>query len=210
MIEGEWIVQESEAKTYTFFFKPMGWANFTLNDSTGEFLITSDWGTYGHSWDTRHLGFREGEKRKLTRFIAEAGADYITKKFSYDKHRSFRQEFDADGTKETFRRTIIEARREGGLTKEQARKCWKETDDLFSLFVSGYPMEMQAAVLLENVPDCYAECDILHEEIYEYFDYVPSQEYIFCRDKLIPFFQSFLKSEGVWREVVTYKENDSA
>jgi len=55
----------STATAYSFRFANGGWAIFTVNDSTGELSIQSDWGEWAHRWHIGHLG-----SPTLTKFIA--------------------------------------------------------------------------------------------------------------------------------------------
>lgn len=74
------LISTQIATTYVFRDTPgeFGWANCTVNDSTGELSIQSDWGSWSHAWspDPRHLG-----APSLTLFIGNRGdVDYLARK----------------------------------------------------------------------------------------------------------------------------------
>lgn len=102
----------STAATYHFKIDPpdaFGWALCTVNDGTGELLITSDYGNWSHRWsaDPNHLGHPT-----LTHFIGErAGCDYLANKLS---RREDRELFDPNATVDHMQRVLCEKRREQG------------------------------------------------------------------------------------------------
>lgn len=91
--------------------RDFGWALCTVNDSTGELLITSDWGNWAHRWsaDPAHLG-----APTLTHFLGErAGCHchYLADKLT---RREDRERFDARETVKHMRRVLCEQRLEQG------------------------------------------------------------------------------------------------
>jgi hypothetical protein len=121
------LVATSTATTYRFRSpEPLyGWACCTVNDSTGELTITSDWGNWGHRWNTNHLGLPS-----LTEFIADRTAcDYLAGKLVLGDGRRF----SAEKTTAALRRLIVERRRDrydGTLTRDVARELWDELGNL--------------------------------------------------------------------------------
>ena len=105
------------ATTYHFRCHPddrenrdFGWALCTVNDSTGELSIQSDWGSWTHRWspDPRHLG-----ALTLTHFLGDrASCDYLANKLSRESGTRSGEEFDADETVAKLRRRLSERRLE--------------------------------------------------------------------------------------------------
>lgn len=77
------------ADSYTFTFNngaASTWAIFTVNNSTGEFAIRSDYGGWSYRWSIRSLGEKhEMHEKPLAHFLA-SGTDshYIVDKLGYD------------------------------------------------------------------------------------------------------------------------------
>jgi hypothetical protein len=95
-----------------------GWAICTVNDATGELLIVSDWTDgCGFRWHTAHLGCPT-----LTEFLAhDRGGhyDYLVG-----------ERFSADETVKAMRERVLHLRRDGELTRGEARATWEALDDL--------------------------------------------------------------------------------
>lgn len=101
--------------------RDIGWAICTVNDATGELTIQSDWGCWSHRWNVAHLG----GGATLTQFIADRPADrsgvhYLVGKLTSDRDR----QIDEDATIADCLEVIIRRRREGDLTKDEAREAW--------------------------------------------------------------------------------------
>lgn len=126
----------TSARTYRFRSAEAlgGWALCTVNDSTGELLIVSDWGNWAHLWSPRHLG-----SPSLTHFIADRHSyDYLANKLMRGECRVL----DADATITKWRRRLTERRlREGrgqralgasygALTAYLARDIWEALGSL--------------------------------------------------------------------------------
>jgi hypothetical protein len=130
------------ARTYHFRSADRmgGWALCTVNDTTGELQIMSDWGNWAHLWNPKHLG-----SPSLTHFIADRqGCDYLANKLlGHDDARVL----DADATIKKWRKTLCKQRlREGRsgadhppyyLARDQrldaalAREIWHDLGSLF-------------------------------------------------------------------------------
>ena len=116
----------TSARTYRFRSVEVlgGWALCTVNDSTGELLIVSDWGNWSNIWNPQHLG-----RPSLTHFIADRQSyDYLASKLM----RGECQVLDADATITKWRRRLTKRRlREGrsiqkSLTAYVARSIWED------------------------------------------------------------------------------------
>jgi hypothetical protein len=82
----------TSARTYRFRSAEVlgGWALCTVNDSTGELLIVSDWGNWSCLWNPKHL-----DSPSLTHFIADRRSyDYLASKLMRGEFRVL----DADAT----------------------------------------------------------------------------------------------------------------
>lgn len=123
----------------------MSWAICTVNDATGELLITSDWGNWSYRWDAspRALG-----APSLTAFLGDrspGNVDYLARKLQGSRgHR-----FSAEKTVAAWRLALCERRLEVGhrvghpLTRALAREIWDALGDAadecggsFDLFLS--------------------------------------------------------------------------
>lgn len=132
------------AVTYSFRATggDFGWANCTVNDSTGDLHISSDWGNWSHRWDPRPscLG-----APSLTALIGSRNnVDYLARKLQGERGG---KRFSAEKTVTEWRRMLCERRMDDGrilmaageqaiqnakygvpfrrLTKEVARNIWE-------------------------------------------------------------------------------------
>jgi ribonucleotide reductase alpha subunit len=115
------LTKTTSAVTYEFRAKTFGWASCTINESTGDLAITSDWGNFAFQWNPRHIG-----SPSLHAFIGRGSLDYLANKLIPGSCYVF----DEEATTSEFRRLIIEARREGRLERDQARDFWDELGSL--------------------------------------------------------------------------------
>lgn len=102
----------SEIRTWRYQVpneKHQGWAILFL-DSIGCFAALSDYGDYAYRWP--QAGWGPGDFR---RFLLSCDRSYLFGKLAP------RDEYDGQETLKLIRERIVEKRREGGLTKEQAR-----------------------------------------------------------------------------------------
>lgn len=93
--------------------KGEGWAIVFL-DSIGCFSALSDWGNVGYRWP--QAGWGDGDFRD---FLLDCDNSYLESKFGQE-----RREYDPEATVESVRNGLLRARREGYLTKEEARDEW--------------------------------------------------------------------------------------
>lgn len=128
------LASRSVATTYSFVPKDGragGWALCTVNDSTGELAIQSDWGSWSYRWhtDPQSLG-----APTLTAFLGQRGsADYIADKLT-SRHtggdRMCRYQFDSYGTVRELRRMAGERYGYKRITKEECGAFCRDFDKL--------------------------------------------------------------------------------
>ena len=104
----------TSAITYQFHVegRDFGWALCTMNDTTGELAIISDWGNWSHIWNPRHLGSPSLHDFIGVRTHGGNGAfDYLAMKLL---GRSAAWRFEAEATVTKWRKRLCEARLEHG------------------------------------------------------------------------------------------------
>ena len=178
----EYIDKKHTADVYSFYFRPYGWAVFTICEATGEFSIQSDWGNFGYRWNPKYIG-----TETLHEFIMNTYPDYIVNKLSYDKECSFRNDFLEEETLNNFKQAIISNRLQDIIDKETARKHWDDLICFWEYDVMDNPSPMD--MLFQQFPTELEE----YYPAYEYVRTGPCPNYIFVRDELLPFFQEYLK-----------------
>lgn len=171
-------------KYWHLVFESGSWATFTINEYTGEFSVESDWGNYAHRWHTDHIG-----EPDMEHFIVRCSAEYILRKFAYDEPVEFGNEFNEEKTKKVFFARIIERRLSGFITKQEARRCWEEIEELFETLDSYNPV----ISVYENFPEIVTDLCNISYLCEEWFCYGPSDKYLFLEHQLIPFFQNHLR-----------------
>lgn len=120
----ELISVTTAAKTYSFRTTGEGfksWALCTINDLTGELVITSDWGSWQHRWNASPEALGHPT---LTAFIGErADVDYLARKLA----RGSGSEFSPEKTAQALQRKLCERRLNDGRCQIEHRL---EPDDL--------------------------------------------------------------------------------
>lgn len=131
---------KSVATSYSYQFDHFGWAIFTVNDSTGELFLQSDWGSWSHRWNVNHLGCPT-----LTEFISKrADSSYIVGKLGVEQ-----RVHDAHSTEMAVRRRLLDRRRDRSLDKEEARDAYDmvlDHDDFGPSGLYALPVEVQDAL----------------------------------------------------------------
>jgi len=165
------------AVTYSFVFDMYGgWANFTINDSTGEFNVNSDWGSWCYRWHTNSLG----ENTRLTQFLLQCDADYIVRKFAVDGTSDLKDTVDDEETLKAIRTHICEARRTRDIDKGVARAYWCEAETF-----------VENSCNIDNMDlDLYRFLDAP----WEYIATKKSHRYMLLTRRLIPFFKAWMKN----------------
>lgn len=86
------------------------WLAMVVISDDGFFSTVSDYGTYAYFWSDAEGCFRE--------FLSRLGSDYYLSKFGV------REEYDGAETLKFVKRSIIEQRSDGGLSRDGAREEW--------------------------------------------------------------------------------------
>lgn len=150
----------SQATTYHFRLadnEPFGWALCSVNDGTGELLITSDYGNWSHRWsaDPKHLGHPT-----LTHFLGErAGEDYLAAKLL---GRRSCYEWDRAATVREFRKRLAERRLDRGRRYASVPECLRDADYLEPLRSDGRRMLTRDAA--REMWDLLGDLEGAHDE----------------------------------------------
>lgn len=133
-----------------------GWAVIVI-DSRGFLGIVSDYGNFAYHWDSFGDDFR--------RFLAGLDWHYLHRKLMHGRDGRV---YDGRATLEAIKKLIIEYRRAGELTREQARDEWtlaldsgidEHRSDGFSLWYRDTQLE-NVSELYQTMPEpqCQAFC----------------------------------------------------
>lgn len=107
----------------------------------GRVILVSSYGNWSYFWS--HRG-----DRSVPEFLVDLDIDYMGSKMLGCES----QEFDDKGTSQAIRETILEYRREGSITKEQARSEWEEVECLED---GEYDFRQWYEASEHLGPDCY-------------------------------------------------------
>lgn len=179
------LVEISRPFTYSFRYSPNGWANHTLNDTTGEYSLESDWGSYQHRWHIGALGTdKSGRTYTLTEFISRAGVHYIADKFSYNSQPDLKDVVDPLATVNA----IQEALKEEGYKAAALRSLvghalrWSRSCDAD---IDAYYRDDDFEELREAMKG---------REISEYIRHDKSPRYYCLVEFILPHFQKYLRA----------------
>ena len=184
-----------KADVYRFVFKGYlsGWVIFTICDETGELSVQSDWGCWGHRWNTEHLG----NGATLTEFIRDRDpehADYLTNKLSYSMPPDTRKLPDQEATEKAIRTHILERRRELAISRDEAEEAWEDVDLFIGEYAEGGP-----SVAYYNMPRSLHE--VLGSDVHEYFFATKEAPCLtVLRESLLPILIRELKEDQVGRQ----------
>jgi hypothetical protein len=164
-----------------------GWALCTVNDTTGELLIVSDWGNWAHLWNPKHLG-----SPSLTHFIADReGYDYLANKLIGSRDARV---LDADKTIAKWRKQLcvqrlVEGRivraipyylsYEDRLDEHLAREIWHRLGSLFD-------DEQHESIFIEHACQIEGFTRWISSEPWEETEHRNSHEYRVLVDFLLP------------------------
>src|SRR5882757_1894032 len=136
------VLKSAKAAATTYSFETEGegfrsWAVCTVNDQTGELLITSDWGSWSYRW---HASPEALGAPTLTAFIGNRGeVDYLARKLQ----KEGRDEtcFSAQKTAHALNRLLCARRLEDGREQLENRlepEDWGRQRDRYTK--DGFPM----------------------------------------------------------------------
>lgn len=191
-------VESAQTHQFTFQNPKCLWANFTVNDSTGELNIQSDAGNWSHRWNITSLHTADKESGKpLTHFLGvTAGPDYILDKLGYNHTSDLADVVNKAKTIKGIRDKVLEYRREQSMDKDEARLSWDEASE----WLEPYNLESDASqqCALEAVYggeyDHLKEFfDLIEYDGHELFVYEKSHIHNFLLNELLPFFQNHLR-----------------
>ena len=165
-------------EAYHFWFQSGGWAIFTINDETGEFGLTSDWGNYAHRWPRDGVG-----SLSMKMFLASTNPHYIADKFSYQS-AALKDVFDDEATERSFRRAVLEARRSEKIDSEYALDLWRDIDAL----EWGAGRDFMVASVGQELAEFL-------DGTHDYIRYEPSPSHKTLVERLLPFFIDHLREE---------------
>jgi len=176
----------SHAHCWSFRFT-WGWAIFTINDVTGEFFISSDWGNYSHRWnpDPNILG-----EPSLTYFLAKslvADPCYVIGKFKYSSE-DLRDRIDETATRKEFKKLLKSSFQMGEVIIGDYQDLVAEI---------GYLDYLTEETLLYSLSDSLSFTELFDsfELIEGYVKYCRSPSWIILEHALLPFFGKFLEKE---------------
>lgn len=195
LLEREAKVTKCVATSYSFQWKPINWAIYTINESTGEFSIQSDWQNYSYRWHMNALGpsRHNDERSTLAEFLAYAGPDYIVDKLGYSMPDTFKRVLDLEASKKVFQEEILRSRREMCMPKKAAREIWDELNEMFAR-IDDRELGTAVEYICTNLPRPEAY-DYMFDCPWESLIFKPSRDYMFCQDELLPVFQRHLRQE---------------
>jgi hypothetical protein len=164
----------SRPMSYSFRFAPYGWAILTINESTGEIAINSDWGNYSHRWHVGHIG-----EDNLHAFFLKASAEYIVNKFSHSNKTDLADVLDPESTKKGISERIEELLAEGTIPEALAVTLREELEEWAAEDFDTHlcPSDLEANLY----------------EPYEYLVDMPSTRSVFLTEVLIPTLKAYLR-----------------
>jgi hypothetical protein len=181
----------STATAYRFVFSEMGWAIFTVNDETGEFQITSDWGNYSYRWMVGQQGKNlDGTNKTLTEFLAlQVSPQYVLTKMSSEGFKALDRDMDSKAT----RKQVLDHVREHN---QWCRPHGVKRNGFLKqagLITSGVK-ELNFDSQQEFIDSVFrGDLEKFLEQPWEYIQTKPSCRWEILEQTLLPFFFGFLR-----------------
>jgi hypothetical protein len=179
----------TSATTYSFVTAGPGyrsWALCTVNDKTGELLITSDWGNWSHRWDASPSALGCAT---LTDFIGTRGASsYLATKLQGGSEGG--RMFSADASAKAMCRFLCERRLEHGrddyrrrddyLSAGEARRIWDEVESV------ARDAEISLDLFIDQLIRIDGFSTYVTEEPWEHIKYIQTPGDRALRDIILP------------------------
>jgi len=176
----------STAASYRFVFDE-GWAIFTINDATGEFMVTSDWGNMSYRWTVGCQGKHEdGSNVTMHEFLREVGPDYVLGKCASEGVKFLDRVIDSKAT----RKEVIDAVRE---RNRETERLSEKIDDDFRLL--DFDSTEGFAESINSLP--LGPLRDLISWPGEYLKQEESPRWQIFSEALLPFFFGFLRKQAV-------------
>lgn len=123
----------STATTYHFRPEPdMGWALCTVNDTTGELTVQSDWGDFSYRWNVAHLGcptLHHFIAHRMRHTDGKIDCHYLADKLTSSDH-SKRERFSPEKTVAELKRIVIEKRRAEEISGRLSRQLFDDLTEI--------------------------------------------------------------------------------
>lgn len=174
----DYTFKKSTCERYDIRWDKFGWATITIDENGGMFNAQSDYGSYAYSWPNHG---RESFKH----FILELARDasYFLGKVSRETY------YDHAKSLEQWKKQIIEIRRDGECTREQARDAWEFLDELDDYCGNATAVQMRLYESSELSAICAEPWCLFCTDM----DYPPAARYF--ANEVMPMFAEILKNE---------------
>ncbi len=191
MEKKDYTVKKSTCERYDIHFGNGGWAIFTIDEAGGLFNCQSNYGNYTYAWPNHR-------RKSFKHFILELASDasYFLNKVAKEDY------FDEDKALVQWKSKIIELRKDGSCTAEQARDAW-------DFLVNDVDLSLSVDYLRSEIYDNDAIRAISEEPWYNQdfeINLSYSPQAIFFAEKIMPIFAKILKNEIYASEDIFWQE----
>lgn len=192
--------------------KHMGWALCTVNETTGELSVCSDWGNWSHRWHAGSLpmsSYSFGQREGLLEFLGERppqifkGRDGVSRDYSMDyvaeklcvegrsRGRDDSHAFDPWETCKKFKRMLCEARLEYGRAGFYNRERYDEPLSALLARVLWDELSGDLAATTDATLFCERFMHLdgwnwITNEPWEHTVYEPTTSFLVLRDAILP------------------------
>lgn len=153
---------------------------FSYDEDKGFIQISSSYGTWSYIWSAM------GEGVKLSEFFQKASDGYLVDKFFGASHQEY---FDSDNADRDIRKEIARDRRDGNLTKTEARELVDALQDMVDDFDSNYENDR------DRFLEAFSNVEVLQQWRPEYWDnswgMMPTAKYLTLKNEIIPLIKKY-------------------